>query len=68
MKWSRVRDGVAATGADGTVYRLRRDPLRIEAVTPDGEVIEPLAGHMIPWRDEDECKWWAEEREAMRTP
>ena len=66
MKWSRVRDGIAATGADGCVYRIRRDPLRVEVITPEGEVIEPLQGHTIPWRDEAEAKRWADECDAMR--
>ena len=66
MKWSKMRDGLAATGSDGTIYRLRRDPLRIEGTTPDGEVIEPLAGNVIPWRDEGEAKWWAEENNLWR--
>ena len=66
MKWLKLRDGVAATGADGTVYRLRRDPLRIEAVTPDGEVVTP--DETVPWESEGAAKWWCSEREAMRTP
>lgn len=66
MKWTKMRDGLAATGHDGTVYRLRRDPLRIEGTTPEGEAIEPLQDHTIPWRDEGEAKWWAEESDLMR--
>lgn len=64
MKWSRVRDGVAATGADGTVYRLRRDPLRIEAITPNGEVVTP--DETVPWESEGAAKWWADEHNEMR--
>lgn len=64
MKWSKMRDGLAATGSDGTVYRIRRDPLRIEGTTPDGEVVTP--DESVPWRDDGEAKWWAEENNLWR--
>lgn len=66
MKWSKMRDGLAATGSDGTIYRLRRDPLRIEGTTPDGEVIEPLTGADMPWESEGSARWWADEMDLWR--
>lgn len=66
MKWRKIKDGLAATGDDGVVYRIRRDPLRIEGTTPDGEVIEPLQDDKTPWRDEGEAKWWADEHNEWR--
>jgi hypothetical protein len=61
-----MKDGLAATGTDGTVYRLRRDPLRVEGVSPDGEVLVPLQDDKTPWRDETEAKRWCEEHDAWR--
>jgi hypothetical protein len=66
VKWSKMRDGLAATGADGVVYRLRRDPLRVEGVSPDGEVFAPVQGIERPWCDEMEAKRWCEEHDAWR--
>lgn len=59
-----MRDGLAATGHDGVVYRIRRDPLRVEGVTPDGEVIEP--DQSVPWQSEAEATFWCRENDEMR--
>lgn len=66
MKWTKMRDGLAATGHDGVVYRIRRDPLRVEATTPDGEAIEPVQDDKTLWRDVEEAKWWCDEHNQWR--
>jgi hypothetical protein len=68
MTWRRLKSGLAATGSDGTVYRVKIAEDQVVVTTSGPSAVEVVQGVGMPWLSESEAQAWCEEHDAWRTP